>query len=63
MDKELNFIVDDEELGEVVITGNVDETLRYIASYLRDAQNGDILTFTITRRDMTQDEINAAPEI
>jgi hypothetical protein len=63
MEKQLNFVLYDEGIGENVITGNVKSTLDYIASYLHEAKDGESLTFEITRKDMTPEEIEAAPVI
>lgn len=65
-EKKLNFIVRDEGIEADVITGGIKTTLRYVQTYLNGElfgiEDGEELTVTIKRHDMTDEEADAAPE-
>jgi hypothetical protein len=66
MDKQTVFFVHDEEFGNL-FSGNIKETMRFLQGhvepYLDELDNGATFELTITRKDMTQKEIDELPEI
>ena len=64
--KKLQFIINDEQFGHLVM-GNLDELLRELVNQitpdLEELEDGETFELTITRKDMTQKEIDSTPEI
>lgn len=63
MKKELNFLCYDEQFGTYVIVGDKEGVLAYIWSYLAELKDGEEIGIGIKRHDMTEEEIQNAPEI
>ena len=64
MNKQINFVIRDEGIDQNVITGNVEETLAYIKSYLDECEDGESIPLeNIRRHDMTAEELESAPEV
>ncbi len=62
--KKLNFLIgDDVSDSGWVNGGGMESTLNYIRSYLENLQEGEQYEVVISRRDMTEAEIEAAPVI
>lgn len=60
-EKKLTLFVNIEGEGGM-LSGNVDETLEFLRSYLEELENKDVMDLQIWREDMTEKEIEALPE-
>jgi hypothetical protein len=61
-DAKLVIYLANDPAWDWVITGDMDGLLDYVKSYANELGDGETIEIEIKRHDMTQEEIDSAPE-
>lgn len=62
-DKEVVIFINDHSFGEGLLAHSIGTAIQWYGAFLENLDDGDEITVTIKRQDMTKAELDALPEI